>query len=97
VEKWILSMPKESKKVKSHTKSTLFLTILLLQTKQFISITSRRFYNETGSLLKLSKHWQNQDWVIHYTNVAVHTASSVQQFLAAKNMPVVLNLFTCPI
>jgi hypothetical protein len=33
----------------------LFITNLLLQTKQFTSITSRRFYNETGSLLKLSK------------------------------------------
>jgi hypothetical protein len=43
------------------------------------------------------KHWQNQDWVIHYTNVSAHAASSVQQFLAVKNMPMVLTLFTCPI
>jgi len=55
-------MPNESKKVKSHTNSTmviylraLFITNLFLQTKQFTSINSRRFYNETGSLLQLSK------------------------------------------
>jgi hypothetical protein len=55
-------MHNESKKVKSHTKSTLviylralFITNLFLQTKQFSSITSRMFYNETGSLLKLSQ------------------------------------------
>jgi hypothetical protein len=33
----------------------LYITNLFLQTKQFTSITSRRFYNETGSLLKLCK------------------------------------------
>lgn len=55
-------MPNESKK-SNHTPraqwwfhlSALFLTNLFLQTKQFTSITSRRFYNERGSLLKLSK------------------------------------------
>lgn len=35
--------------------TALFITNLFLQTKQFNSITSRRFYNEKESLLKLSK------------------------------------------
>jgi len=55
-------MPNESKK-SNHTPRAqwwfylrvLFLTNLFLQTKQFTSITCKRVYNKTGSLLKLSE------------------------------------------
>jgi hypothetical protein len=38
---------------------------------------------------KRPKRWRNEDWLLHHDNVPVHTASSVQKFLAPENMLVV--------
>jgi hypothetical protein len=38
---------------------------------------------------KRSERWRNQDWLLHHDNAPAHTASSMQRFLAAKNMAVV--------
>ena len=35
---------------------------------------------------KRPQKWAEQDWMIHHDDVPVHTALSVQQFLAKTNM-----------
>ena len=74
----------------------LLITNLFLQTKQFTSITSRRFYNVWDR--KSAEIVENIGRTrIGWYTLPAHSALSVQQFLAAKNMPVVPTLFTCPI
>jgi hypothetical protein len=57
---------------------------------------SQHYYWKVSKCLReqvCQKHpekWWNQDWFICHNNAQAHTALSVQQFLAAKNMAVVL-------
>jgi hypothetical protein len=41
-----------------------------------------------GSLLVVFAQWQKKNWLIHNDIVLVHTALSVEHFLATKNMAV---------
>jgi hypothetical protein len=38
---------------------------------------------------KRPERWWNQDWLLHHDNAPVHTALSVQRFLAEQNLAVV--------
>jgi hypothetical protein len=100
VKKPILSTPKESKASQVNIKSMLIIfsdceSIIHQESVPPGQMVNQHYYWEVLQCLmkqvcRIHPEWKrNQDWFIHHDNELAHTALSMQQFLAAKNMAVV--------